>query len=159
MNAATPSPQSQPTPQPAPRPWSPPGELTRGFWDAAAEHRLVIQRCDECGTWRHYPQERCPQCTSDAWTWQAVSGRGTIYTFTVTHQAFHPYWADRVPYAVATIELDEGVRLVSDLPPTDTDRVAIGAPVEVFFDEETIDGVTVTLARFRLAEPDSAPRG
>jgi uncharacterized OB-fold protein len=76
-----------------------------------------------------------------------------VYTFTVTHQAFHPAWADRVPYAVATVQLDEGVRMVTDLPPEDVGRVAIGRPVEVFFeDTEDPDGRPVTLPRFRLTE-------
>jgi uncharacterized protein len=80
-----------------------------------------------------------------------VSGRGFVYTFTVTHQAFHAAWAGRVPYAVATVELEEGVRMVTDLPPEDVERVAIGLPVEVFFeDHEGTDGRRVTLPRFRL---------
>lgn len=133
------------------RPLPTPDALTEGFWNAAREHRLVIQRCAGCGRYRHYPQPRCAECLSDQWSWTPVSGRGTVYTFTVTHQAFHNAWAERLPYAVATIELDEGVRVVSDLPPGDEARVAIGHPVEVFFeDTETADGTPFTLPRFRL---------
>ena len=66
----------------------------------------------------------------------------------MTHHKFHPEWAGRSPYAVATVELPEGVRMVSDLPPEDTADVAIGAPVEVFF--EDLDEAGVTLPRFRL---------
>ncbi len=134
------------------RPLPQPSVLTEGYWWAAAEHRLVIQRCDECGAFRHYPQPLCPACLSPQWTWSPVSGRGRVYTFTVTHQAFHPGWAGRVPYAVATVELDEGVRMVTDLPAEDVDRVAVGMPVEVFFeDREDADGRRVTLPRFRLS--------
>jgi uncharacterized OB-fold protein len=133
------------------RPNPSPDALTAGFWDAAAAHRLVIQRCTRCGTHRHYPQPRCGQCLDEGWEWAEVSGHGTVYTFTVTHQAFHPYWRDKVPYAVATIELDEGVRVMSDLPPGDEERVAIGAEVEVFFEDgRTDDGTPVTFPRFRL---------
>jgi hypothetical protein len=127
------------------RPLPPPNPLTAGFWEAARRHQLVVQRC-ECGRYRHYPQPLCPHCHSGDWTWAPVSGRGVVYTFTVTHRAFHPAWADRVPYAVATVELDEGIRMVSDLPPQDTGEVRIGMPVEVFFD----DTEPVTLPRFRL---------
>ncbi|ETZ39918.1 hypothetical protein L843_0207 [Mycobacterium intracellulare MIN_061107_1834] len=77
-----------------------------------------------------------------------------IYTFTITHRPFHPAWADRLPYVVATVELDEGVRMVSDLPPEDTDDVCIGAPVEVFFDDIVDDmagAQAFTLPRFRLS--------
>jgi len=130
------------------RPLPEPTALTEGFWTAAREHRLVLQRCDECGRFRHYPQLLCPDCTSSSWTWTPASGRGVVYTYTRTHQPFHPAWTGRTPYVVATVELDEGVRLVSDLPPEDTDRVQIGSPVEVFFDD--LPDTEVTLPRFRL---------
>jgi uncharacterized OB-fold protein len=123
----------------------PPNPLTAGFWEAARRHELVIQRC-VCGRYRHYPQPLCPECYSGDWSWVPVSGKGTIYTFTVTHRPFHPAWAEHTPYVVATVELPEGVRMVSDLPPEDTEAVRIGAPVEVFFD----DHEAVTLPRFRL---------
>ncbi|MCD9622854.1 Zn-ribbon domain-containing OB-fold protein [Rhabdothermincola salaria] len=134
------------------RPRPTPSVFSEGFWAAARQHRLVVQRCDGCGLLRHYPQPMCPECHDDSWTWTPLSGRGTIYTFTVTHQAFHPAWADRVPFAVVTIELEEGVRMVTDLPPDDVDHVAIGAPVECWFeDHELADGTTFTFPRFRLA--------
>jgi uncharacterized OB-fold protein len=76
-----------------------------------------------------------------------VSGRGVVHSFSVTHHAFNPTWVQRLPYVVATIELDEGVRVVSDLPDSDLEGVAIGRPVEVFF--EQIDD-HLTLPRFRL---------
>jgi uncharacterized OB-fold protein len=136
----------------AARPLPTPSPLTTGFWEAAREHRLVVQRCDACGTLRHYPQPMCANCHSMDWTWTELSGRGTIYTFTVTHQVFHPAWAGHVPYVVATIELEEGVRLVSDLPSEDVDDVAIGRAVEVFFEDAPgDDGTAFTLPRFRLS--------
>ncbi|MCA2273511.1 MULTISPECIES: Zn-ribbon domain-containing OB-fold protein [Mycobacterium avium complex (MAC)] len=128
--------------------------MSEGFWAAASRHELVIQRCQDCGRYRHYPQPLCAHCHSFAWQWAPVSGRGVIYTFTITHRPFHPAWADRLPYVVATVELDEGVRMVSDLPPEDTDDVCIGAPVEVFFDDIVDDmagAQAFTLPRFRLS--------
>lgn len=140
------------TPVATARPLPTPSELTAGFWQAAAERRLVVQRCDGCGQLRHYPQPMCPNCHSTDWQWSEMSGRGTVYTFTVAHQAFHPAWARSVPYVVATVELDEGVRMVTDLPTEDVDDVAIGRAVEVFFDDMlTADGQPFTLPRFRLA--------
>jgi uncharacterized OB-fold protein len=130
--------ERQPLPVPSP--------LTEGFWEAARNHTLVVQRCDDCGRFRHYPQYRCPDCQSDHWTWTPVSGRGHIYSYTVTHQPFGAYWATRVPFVVATIELDQGVRMMSDLPDEDTDEVEIGAAVEVFFE----DMKAITLPRFRM---------
>jgi uncharacterized OB-fold protein len=143
---------ASPSPDPpAVRPLPTPSELTEGFWAAAARGELVVQRCAGCGRLRHYPQPMCPECHSTDWTWTPVSGRGVVYTFTISHQAFHPAWANAVPYVVATIELDEGVRMVADLPADDVDDVAIGRPVEVFFDDvPTDDGGPFTLPRFRL---------
>jgi uncharacterized OB-fold protein len=120
--------------------------LSKGFWEAARNHTLVVQRCDDCTAYRHYPQYLCPECRSSRWTWAPVSGRGRVYSFTVTHQPFGPYWATRVPFVVATIELAEGVRMMSDLPDEDTDDVVIDMPVEVFYDD--LEGIT--LPRFRL---------
>ena len=123
-----------------------PTELTAGFWEAAGRHELVVQQCDDCGRYRHYPQHLCPSCLSSQWAWAPVSGRGRVFSFTVTHSSFHANWTPRLPYALVTVELDEGVRMVSDLPDDQTHEVEIGRPVEVFF--EDLDDVT--LPRFRL---------
>jgi uncharacterized protein len=136
------------------RPRPTPSALTEGFWAAARDHRLVVQSCGGCGLLRHYPQPMCPSCHGLEWSWAPVSGEGTVYTFTVTHQAFHPAWRDRVPYCVATIELVEGVRMVSDLPSDDIADVAIGLPVECWFEDHALDdGTTFTFPRFRLRRP------
>lgn len=133
----------------AERPRPQPSELTRPFWDACARGELRAQRCRECGRWRHYPQPMCPACHATAHTWERLSGRGTIHSYSVAHRAFHPAWADRVPYVVATIELEEGLRMVSDMPELPPEDVAIGLPVEVFF--EALDDA-LTLPRFRVVE-------
>ena len=129
-----------------------PTELSAGFWEGARRHELVIQCCQLCGKFRHYPQYLCPFCLSDRWQWTAVSGRGEIHSFTVTQTPFGAAWAVRVPYAVATVELVEGVRMVSDLPDDDIDLVAIGRPVEVFFE----DLPAITLPRFRIVRSNSS---
>lgn len=134
-------------PLPVPTPISAP------FWAQARRHRLVVQQCGSCQRMRHYPQELCPRCQSPEVVWATLGGTGHIYTFTVTHQAFHPSRHGRVPYVVATVELDEGIRMVSDLdePP---ERVRIGARVEVFF--ERLDE-QITLPRFRLLAGTDEP--
>jgi uncharacterized protein len=131
------------------RPLPRPTPVTVGFWEAARRGALVVQRCTACTVLRHYPRPMCPACRSFGVEWVPVRGTGTVHTFTVTHRAFHPAW--EVPYAVVTVTLDEGPRLVADLPAENTDAVRIGSPVEVFFDEVTgPDGVFV-LPRFRLS--------
>lgn len=133
-NAPTTTAPAEPT-EPIARPAPPVTELSQGFWDAVAEQQLVIQKCRGCAQLRHYPQPLCPACHSKEYEWARVSGRGEIYSFTVAHRAFHPAWKDHVPYVIATIELDEGVRMVCDLLGTDPERVAIGQRVEVAFEE------------------------
>jgi hypothetical protein len=121
-------------------------DLTAPFWDAAAAGQLVVQRCLNCGALRHYPRPMCPACYGTTAEWHPLSGRGEIYSYTVAHQAFHPFWADRVPYVVATIELEEGVRMISEMPSLTPDTVSIGLPVEVGF-EPIGDGLQLPVFR------------
>lgn len=132
----------------APRPLPNPTPITVGFWEAAQEGRLVIQRCTPCRAWRHYPQAMCPHCHSLEWEWEPVSGRGVIHSYTIAHQAFHAHWADKTPYVSATIELEEGVRLVDDMLDLDPEAVKIGLPVEVYFEKMSDE---ITMPKFRVA--------
>jgi uncharacterized OB-fold protein len=131
------------------RPAIVPTEFSEGFWEAARRGELVIQRCSQCERLRHYPQPLCPDCHSNEFDWASVSGGGEIYSYTVAHRAFHPAWNDHAPYVLATIELDEGVRMLTDLLGVDPERVVIGQRVEVFFEEMPGQGV---IPRFRIVE-------
>ena len=131
----------------APRPIPQPTPISQGFWEAARRSELVIQRCRDCRAWRHYPQPMCPDCHSMDWEWEPVSGRGVIHSYIVAHQAFHAHWADKVPYVVATIELEEGVRMVDDMLNLDPAAVKIGLAVEVIFDKLSDE---ITLPKFRV---------
>lgn len=106
-------------------------DVTRPFWEAAREHRLVIQQCGQCGQQQFYPRPFCRHCLADTPDWKECSGRGSIYTFTVNHRAANGHMADKLPYVVAIIELDEGVRMMANVVDSDLDSVRIGAPVEV----------------------------
>jgi uncharacterized OB-fold protein len=77
------------------------------YWDGAREQRLMIQRCDACGTYIHLPRPICRNCLSFDLSPADVSGRGVLYSFTVTYKAFHPYFVDKVPYVLASVELVE----------------------------------------------------
>ena len=114
-------------------------DLTAPFWEAAARGKLVVQCCLDCGQWRHYPRPMCPRCQSTSVEWCEVSGQGEVYSFTIAHQAFHPFWAERVPYVVATIELAEGVRMVSELPNVSPEEIRVGLRVEVGFERVAED--------------------
>jgi uncharacterized OB-fold protein len=132
---ATETTSAQTPPEIVARPAPPVTELSQGFWDAVQNEQLAIQKCAACDLLRHYPQPLCPSCHSNEFGWQPVSGRGEIYSYTVAHRAFHPAWQQHVPYVIATIELEEGIRMVCDLLEADPDRIAIGQRVEVAFAE------------------------
>jgi uncharacterized protein len=116
------------------------------FFDAARRHELVIQRCTGCGTLRFPARPICSRCLGREASWVPVSGCGSVFSYTVMHQASHPGFAAEVPYAVVVIELDEGVRLLSNLVDCPLPDVRIGLPVEVVFDDVTPE---VTLPKFR----------
>jgi uncharacterized protein len=120
----------------AERPQPVPDRLTRPFWDHALEGRLAFQRCLGCRRFQHPPGPVCRACQGRELEFEAVSGRGTVYTYTVTHHRVVPGF-DEVPYAVALVEMDEqeGLRMLANLPGVDPERVRVGLPVEVFFEE------------------------
>jgi uncharacterized OB-fold protein len=119
---------------------------TRPFWEAARQRRLALQRCRGCGAHRFPARDLCSRCLSRDVEWVTVSGRGSIFSWAVMHQVYHPGFADQVPYAVVVVELAEGVRLVSNLLDCSVDEIRAGLPVEVVFDDVTPD---VTLPKFR----------
>ena len=96
------------------KPLPKPEGLNAEFYAHCARRELRFQRCD-CGLWRHPPRVLCAACGSERWHWALASGRGRVFTWTVTHQALHPAYADDVPYALLVVEMDEGVRMVSTL--------------------------------------------
>jgi uncharacterized OB-fold protein len=124
-------------------------DVSRRFWDAAAEGRLEVQRCRSCGAWTHYPRELCPRCWSTDLVWEAASGRGVVQTFTVIHRPGHPSWADQTPYVVAIVQLEEGPTLLSNVIDVAAEQVHVGLAVCVRFRR---DG-DLTLPQFAPSEP------
>ncbi len=122
---------------------------TRPFFEAALEHRLVIQQCASCGTHRHPPRPLCPYCHSFDAVWPEVPGTGTLFTYSVVHQPLLPALVGVVPYVVAIVELDGtgGTRLSSNLVDAPFDALRAGLPVEVVWEDMS---PTLTLPRFRL---------
>jgi uncharacterized OB-fold protein/acyl dehydratase len=121
-----PRPRTEPRPQ-RPRPAL---NLDNGFWfEAAREHRLVVQRCTACATLRHPPGPQCPQCQSFEWDTVEASGRGTLYSWVVAHHPRHP--AFDYPLLVAVVELEEGTRLITNLTGVTADDLEIGMELVV----------------------------
>jgi 3-oxo-4,17-pregnadiene-20-carboxyl-CoA hydratase alpha subunit len=100
------------------------------FWfEAAREHRLVIQRCASCGALRHPPAPCCPTCRSFDWDTVEASGRGVVHSFVVNHHPQVPGFD--YPLPVVLVELDEGVRLVANVVGLEPDDIEIGLPVRL----------------------------
>ena len=130
-------------PLPSANRWSAP------FWDACAQHRLVVQRCAACGTFRHPPGPLCANCRSSDFAWEESAGRGEVFTYTVAHHAVHPAVKEQVPYGVVVVRLDDcgGALLTSnviDVPPS---ALYVGLRVKLAWDD-IAEGVA--LPRFMI---------
>lgn len=112
------------------------------FWDGLNERKLLLQRCGACGKVRHYPQPMCPACHSVEVAWDEASGRGVVHSWTVTHHPFHPGVRDDLPYTLATVDLEEGVRMNAQLREARPEQLRIGLPVRVAF-ETVKEGLTL----------------
>jgi uncharacterized OB-fold protein len=146
----------------------------RGYYEAAKQGNLVVQRCTECNMLRGAIGAACPFCTSLQWDWQPVSGKGVIYSYQIVTQAVHPAFHNWIPYPIVLVELDEqravpwrggnegetvSLRIIANLcrrdDPSvaeDEENVAIGKRVDVCFLD--VDE-TMALPQFCLS--DEAP--
>ena len=126
---------------------------TLPWWEAAAEHRLVFQRCTSCDHMRHPPAPICPECRSPESDWREVSGRGEVFTYTVVHR---PIAAGQdLPYVVAVVALEDagGVRMISNLVGIDPGEVEIGLPVELVWEDMSAE---LAIPRFRPVSRDES---
>lgn len=139
-------PKAEPEAPKGPRP-RPALNRDNAFWfEAARDHRLVIQRCCSCGTLRHPPGPMCPQCRSLAWDTVESCGRASLYSWVVAHHPRHP--AFDAPYLVAVVELEEGTRLITNLVDLAPDELEIGMPLRLRWLDADPD---LTLPVFRPA--------
>ena len=133
-----------------PKPEPKPEGLNADFFENCARGQLCFQRCDDCQAWRHQPRHLCAACGSAEWSWQASSGRGSIFSWTVTHQSPHPAFAAEAPFAIVVVEMDEGVRMVSRLRGIEPQAIELGQRVEVELERVTDE---VALPYVRPLEP------
>ena len=101
---------------------------TKPFWDAAREGRFLVPFCAACGKAHWYPRAICPFCAGDKVEWREASGKGTIYTFSVMRRV-------KEPYAIAHVTLAEGPTMLTNIVNCDFDKLSIGQPVAIVFQE------------------------
>lgn len=127
---------------------------TQPFWDATARHELVAAQCSDCGHFRLPPTPFCPCCRSQRITWVKLSGRGTVYAYTVVERAIMPGMDAHLPYVPAVIHLEGAgeARLISNVVDVDVAAIQVGMPVRVVWDDAPELGVAVP--RFVSGRPD-----
>lgn len=107
-----------------------PDHTSSHYWQRAADGHLVLQRCTDCGAHQFYPRALCTSCGGQP-EWVEASGRGTLHTFTVIRQNRSEAFAQLSPYVVGIVELEEGVRMMSNIVDCELDRLRIGMALEV----------------------------
>lgn len=125
------------------KPLPKPSITSRPYWEAARKHELRLQRCEACKAFVYYPRDRCPHCFSDRLSWEPVSGRGKVYSYTVVRRASTRSFME--PYVLAIVELDEGPHLTTNIVAA-PEQVKIGMPVRVHFDDVTPEHTLVKFA-------------
>lgn len=123
------------SPLAAGRPLPVPDPASAPFFAALLQRRLLMQRCTQCGTCQ-LGETRCNHCDAPAPTWVQACGRGTLHSFTIIHQRYHPAFASRIPYNAAVVELEEGPRLFSTIVDCDNQSLRVGLPLQVDFEQE-----------------------
>ncbi len=113
------------------RPLPNPDHVSKPFWEAAAEGKVLYQECPACGHRQFYPRAMCTDCAATP-EWREASGRGVVHTYTVIRQNWAKPFRDELPYVVAMIELDEGVKMMTNLTDVDVDAVEVGMAVEAY---------------------------
>ena len=111
-----------------------PDEWSQGYWEAAREGKLVVQRCTECGKAQYPPDVMCHRCQAETFAFTEVSGRGTVYSFSTFTRSLMP--AFEPPYMLTLVDLegDDGIRMLTNLVEVDQADARIGMPVEVTFE-------------------------
>jgi uncharacterized protein len=108
--------------------------LSAPYWEGTKRGKLVLQRCSDCGTPRHYAQVLCARCHSEAFEWFEAEGLGTVHSWTICHHAFHPGFKADLPYTLVTIDLKEGVRALGRFD-GDPAALALGLDVRATFEQ------------------------
>ena len=129
-----------------PKPSPVPDDLSKAFWDACNEERLVVQNCTDCNRMQHPPLEKCRDCGSaDHLEWRAMSGRGRINGYCVQHDSRIVSLKEEQPFNLVVIELedDPDIKMFSHLPGTPVGQVPVGASVQVEFEVTPTTGQKV----------------
>jgi hypothetical protein len=127
---------------------------SQAFWEAAKRGQLMLGKCNGCGRLHYYPRPMCPHCWSEDVALTPASGRGVVYTYSTIYMNDLPPFRDRLPYVAASVELEEGLRITTNIVDCPTDQLGIGMRVTVRFDAISDD---VVIPVFQPAATDAPP--
>ena len=116
-------------PVPETQPWS------ERFWEGTKQGKLLVQVCKDCNVRIFYPRKACPKCWSRNLDWIEASGKATIFTFSTAYSMVEPKFMDELPYTIAYVDLDEGVRMMTRIVECEPEQITFGMKVEVVFRE------------------------
>lgn len=127
-------------------------EISKPFWLGLNKGEINIQQCNHCHGWVFFPRNHCNHCLSHDLEWKSVSGKGTLYSYTLTRIPTLPEFSDEMPQALAVVELEQGVRVNTTLVGVSEDKINIGMALKPVFDQ--VDTKGNTLLRFTAADND-----
>jgi uncharacterized protein len=114
-----------------------PTKETQPYWDGCKQHELRVQQCAACGHHQFYPRLYCTTCMSDRVEWVKTSGRARVLSYTIIYRPVTQAFAGNVPYVVAMVTLDEGPQMMTNIVGCEPEKVHIGMPVQVTFEDWT----------------------
>ena len=117
------------------KPLPQPDEYSQPFFDGLVNNTLMLQHCGACDSWMWPVTQRCRSCLSADVEWTASSGRATLYSFALVHQVYHPGFADEIPYNVAFVDLDEGVRMTTNVVGVENEDLRVGMKLVATFEQ------------------------
>jgi uncharacterized OB-fold protein len=124
-----------------PRPLPEPTPISQPYWDGLANGQVTLQQCKDCNAWVFYPRSHCNNCLSPDLIWKPVSGKGTLYSFTVARRPTAPQFIDDMPQLIIVVELEQGVRMNSVMVNVTADQLSVGMAVKPVFHRQ--DGATL----------------
>jgi len=116
-------------PVPETQPWS------EKFWEGTKQGKLLIQFCKDCKSYIFYPRKFCPECWSGNLDWKQASGKAKIYTFSTAYSMVEPKFMDELPYTIAYVDLEEGLRMMTRIVDCKPEDLSFDMDVEVLFYE------------------------
>ena len=116
-------------PVPETQPWS------EKFWEGTKQGKLLIQFCKDCKSYIFYPRKFCPECWSGNLDWKQASGKAKIYTFSTAYSMVEPKFMDELPYTIAYVDLEEGLRMMTRIVDCKPEDLSFDMDVEVLFHE------------------------